>query len=161
MHIHINHCWCFDSNWGGHFDARVMVGIKRIPKGKSYHDEPDPDWKKLITVTDESSYVYNEKQLPYAKFVPRINKEVVEWLGANIKKDKDGSVQWCIGTDDYNSKDSLGYTLFFCRISDAVKFVKAWSVYKKPTSYFNYFTEDRRELNMETGKLEKVDRFSK
>lgn len=133
-----------------------MVAIKRIPKGKSYHDEPDPDWKNLITVTDESSYVCNEKQLPYSKFVPRISKEVVEWLGSNIKKGKDGSEQWCIGTDDYNSNSSIDFTLFFKRLVDARNFVKTWSVHRKPTSYFNYFNDTRRELNLETGKLQKA-----
>jgi hypothetical protein len=155
MEIYINHCGCHDSNWGGDFSCSVIVTIKRVPKGKRYYDEPEQDWKNLIYVIDESCYKPNKGQIPYSRFVQRLDQKILDWLALNVKDGENSSKQWCVGTDDYNSKD-VDFCVFFCRISDAVKFVKTWSIYKKPTSYFNYFTEDRRELNMETGKLQKV-----
>ena len=41
-----NHCWCYDSNWGGHYDCQVIVGLS------SYKEGYKEDWERLLTKVD-------------------------------------------------------------------------------------------------------------
>lgn len=85
-----------------------------------------------------------------------LNQEVIDWLNDNIEDRKfvseDCEIQerkaWAIGDDKYNSNTPWEFKLFFARQKDALKFIKEWSIYKKPTFYFDYFHSDRRELDI-------------
>jgi len=85
-----------------------------------------------------------------------LKPEVIDWLNENIqdKIDTDENTPvnerkgWCIGNDEYNSHKSYEINVLFARQKDALKFIDKWSIYKKPTFYFDYFNEDRREMNI-------------
>ncbi|AUG88420.1 hypothetical protein PQC39_gp056 [Vibrio phage Vp_R1] len=88
------------------------------------------------------------REHPYPK------QEVLDWLTENVP-DRNGKKGWCIGSDEYIAGDSCaGFTFFFQIRADAMKFIKAWSKWKKPVIYTQYFTDVRRKLNLETMKYE-------
>ena len=97
----------------------------------------------------------------------RLKPEVLAWLQANVKDRPlaqwqrelgDQPQGWCIGTDKYNSRDSLNFSVFFERTGDAMKFIKRWSSHGKPVDYLNYFRDVRKKLNPTTGRLTRVAR---
>ena len=156
MNILINHCWCFDSNWGGNYNCRVIVSINRILKGKRYHDTPSEDWTNLL---DEHAFSPEpDVSLFQERVVRRLKPEIIKWLSENVKDRKcSGHKQgWCIGTDMYNSRDPLSFAIFFERQMDAMKFVRRWSSFKNPVHYLNYFKNIRKELNPLTHKLDRI-----
>ena len=178
MHLHINHVFCLDSIWGGMYDCRYLVDFKKVLAGNSYYDEPNPDWTNLV----ERKPFFDEKEYEQFRNNPKLKHidkevhktmcqkqtvvlkpEVLAWLKENIKERKDkGSPQgWCIGTDAYNSINSLSLSIFFHRKRDALAFIKKWSIHSKPTTYFDYFKNVRKELNLKTKKLELVSEFTK
>lgn len=177
MHYFKNHCWCSDSNWGGNYDCKYIVTIDRIPKGGSYYDTPESDWTNLVTsykIFDQKEYdslksyykdKYDEEELLSRshKKTTTLKKEVVEWLNSNVKDRirEDINKGWCIGSDKYNLNANISISIFFHRRRDALKFIKEWSEYKKPTTYFDYFKDIRKELNNETMKLEVVEELSR
>lgn len=177
MHYFTNHSWCSDSNWGGHYDCRYIITIDRIPKGKTYYDSPEKDWVNLVESRmffDKEEYdslksfykdKYSESDLKRMsqKKTYTLKKEVREWLKSNIKDRKGEEINkgWCIGSDRYNSDSGISIRVFFHRRVDALNFIKEWSEYKKPTTYFDYFKDIRKELKLETMKLEVVKSFSK
>lgn len=136
MEILINHCWCSDSNHGGVYLCRCILSISRIEKGKTYYDPPMEDWIRLL---------YKHEG------VRKLKPEVFEWLSNNIPDDK-----WAVGTDAYNRLNELNFYIFFQSSRDALKFIKHWSVFKKPLHYLNYFTDNRREFDPKTKTLRKV-----
>lgn len=157
MHMLVNHCWCSDSNWGGHYNCRVIVQIDRIAEGNTYYDPPTEDWTKLT----------EKHELEWKKFgdgreTIRLKAEVLDWLKENVKdrpKCGDEHVQgWAIGTDKYNSQNTLSFTVFFERTSDGLRFIKRWSSHKKPVSYLNYFRDTLRKLDPKTNRLRIVKR---
>ncbi len=85
-----------------------------------------------------------------------LNQEVIDWLEDNIDDrkfvDPNSPIEkrkaWAFGDDKYNSNTPWEFKLFFARQKDALKFIKEWSIYKKPTFYFDYFHSDRRELDI-------------
>ena len=87
-----------------------------------------------------------------------LKPEIIKWLNENIKngKDKDKTKGWNIGSDLYNSKNSCSFNIFFYRYIDAMKFVKEFSVYKKPLNYLNYFDDIRKQYNIKSKKLEVI-----
>lgn len=92
--------------------------------------------------------------------VPKLKQEVIDWLNENVKDNPKPYDQcakgWCMGNDDYRANDRSNLALFFHRRSEAMAFVKRWSVHKKPTTYLDYFKDIRKELI--DGKLIKVER---
>jgi len=93
--------------------------------------------------------------------VPQLKPEVIDWLNENVNDDPKPYNQcakgWCMGNDGYRASDShSNLCLFFYRRSDAMAFVKQWSVHKKPTTYLNYFKDIRKELI--GGKLVQIER---
>lgn len=132
MELFQNHCWCSDSNWGGIYDCRYILTIRRRPE--------EHDWTRLITETDET-------------FI--LKPEIVSWLERNVK-DFDSKKGWAIGTDKYNEHAYIDFNVFFQRKSDAVKFAARWGKYKKLTKYYNYFRSKRYELNLKTMRLSLV-----
>ena len=151
MNVLINHCWCSDSNWGGHYNCRVIVSIDRVPVGKTYYDAPEPDWLNLLEL----------HTLANGREVRRLKPEVIQWLQDNIKdrQDDEQKKAWCVGTDKYNADMAISFTLFFERPSDALKFIKRWSSHKHPVDYLNYFQDIRRELDFVTGRMKRVPRW--
>jgi hypothetical protein len=169
MHIHINHNFCTDSNWGGVYWADYMVSIPRAIEGSPY-SKPDQDWRllKKVKMLDQKNYDNLKKRNKYSEEdlqdlcmsnTLRLDPKVFEWLEnnvADVKKEKG----FCVGTDNYNFNDLISFTIFFVRKSDALRFIKIWSQHKKPTTYFDYFKEIRKQLNLKTNKLETVDEFT-
>lgn len=178
MHVHINHCFCMDPNWGGEpYWSRYMVAIQDKlsydPKAKK-----EEDW---INLTGEHSFFDQEQYDRYkdGKFFKgysdemlhdmcksttrRLAPKVWEWLEKNIEDTKEngrkGEKGFCVGTDAYNHRNN-DFTIWFYRRSDALKFIKTWSVYKKPTTYFDYFKEIRKEIDFKTQKLKTVEEFT-
>ena len=157
MDVLINHCWCFDSNWGGNYDCRVIVSINRILEGKTYYDIPSEDWTNLL---EEHAFNPEPERMFGERMVPRLKPEIIQWLSKNVKDRKcTGHKQgWCIGSDMFNSKDPLSLLIFFERQRDAIKFIRRWSSFKNPVNYLNYFKDIKRKLNTVTNKLEVVPR---
>ena len=159
-----NHCWCSDSNWGGNYNCQIIVSLQ------SYgHDEGD--WLAIMEPTkipDVEAYEWSKKyfeeeglpterldQSKYYKRIYRPKQHVMDWLEANVPDDRNGKKMWCIGSDEYlASGSSCSTSFFFQRRRDAMAFIKEFSEYKKPVFYTQYFTDVRRELNLETMKYE-------
>lgn len=166
MHVHINHMFCTESIWGGMYTCSFMVSIEKYfprpepgPEGGIVLPPPHEDWKNLI---DEVKI--RPKALFDWPYIFKLKPEVFKWLEDNVK-DIGGHVAsyvkqngkgFAIGSDAYNSKGQLDFSIFFYRRSDAMNFIKRWSVYKKPTTYFDYFKEVRRQYNFKTKTLQKV-----
>jgi hypothetical protein len=179
MHVYTNHCWCSDSNWGGSYDCRIILSIHRIGRGKGYYDTPEEDWTNLTEEFEGFDHLEFEafkkacpdtdveqlRRMCVKPFARRLKPEVLQWLHDNVpdKKghvDKENPKGWCVGSEGYMARDSLKVSIFFYRRSDALNFIRTWSKYKKPVSYFNYFKDTRQELDLETNKLRYVEEFS-
>lgn len=160
-----------------------MVTVEHGSRFSKAFDRSKEDWENLTvehTALDKEEYDRNvqiSKKLghdknfteeDYIKWATRtyrkLKPEVLAWLEANVKdrRDSEQPKGWCVGNDDYHMRcryeDSIN--IFFERRSDALGFIKKFSVYKKPTTYFDYFKEIRKELNLETNTLQKVEDFS-
>lgn len=153
MHFHQNHCWCSQSHWDGEtFDCRYLVIIEQVSM-VDYNGPEEDDFNNLL---HENQVMIERDLLGKMVEVPRniltLNREVYDWLENNVEDMKghdygDGDRKgWCIGDDDYRENDHLSLTVFFRRRRDAMKFIKTWSTHKKPTTYLNYFKDDRRRL---------------
>lgn len=120
---------------------------ERRRKFDSFKDYSDEELKNISTVS-------------YRKLKP----EVLAWLEANVKdrRDSEQPKGWCVGNDDYHMRGRYenSINVFFERRLDALAFIKEFSVYKKPTTYFDYFKEIKKELNLETNTLQVVKQFS-
>lgn len=167
MEYYTNHCWCSASNWDSDFfDCRFLITINK-DVDKEFEDMLVT--KKVFMEEDYNRYVScMKKALPevYISIVEKdsfkkgfykkynaLSEEVLQWLMDNVEDNKEGKT-WCIGDDNYLSTGyaQQTFTFFFKRRKDAMAFVKHWSKYKKPTTYFDYFRDKRKELNLETGK---------
>lgn len=169
-----NHIWCSDSNWGGEYDCRHTVFFSRY--GKSDNEDwvaiVDEDADKLF---DKDRFDSMVKMLTnkgrefdpedfrenYNQSVPNFKPEVLQWLHDNVKDkpkvDSDGHIKgWCIGSVEYRTHPRTGISVFFHRRKDAMAFIKRWSKWKKPVHYCQYFTDVRKNLNLETLKYELV-----
>lgn len=87
----------------------------------------------------------------------RLNDDVINWLHKNIKDQLDGTKGWCVGNDEYNSRD-LDFSIWFYRRKDALAFIRQWSVYKKPTGSYNQNSYIEKKLNLETMTMQRVER---
>ncbi len=162
MRYFTNHCWCSDSNWGGTFDCRYILTIEQ---------DVDPDFGELLTATkffsqqefDMLSEMYKDtpeyRHLIVSKEMAmrntfRLSPNVLQWLSDNVlpRKGFDINEGWAIGTDEYNrtSYPQGAFDIFFHRKRDLMNFIKEFSKYKKPTVYFDYFNDTRKELNLKT-----------
>ena len=166
MYVLINHCWCRDCNWGGQYDCRVIVSIDRIAEGKTYYDPPMDDWTNLI---EKHEYEWKDEVGFLHHDTNRLKPEIMQWLTDNIKDRKllkwemkrgENPKGWAVGTDLYNARDQLSFSVFFERTGDALKFIKRWSVYKKPVDYLNYFRDVRKKLDPKTNTLRRVPRWN-
>lgn len=90
------------------------------------------------------------------KLIPTLNNETIKWLNENIPDQKfsdendtlENKKAWAIGSDKYLLKDRK-ISIFFARQSDALRFIKEFSIFKTPTLYFDYFHDDHREMKLE------------
>jgi hypothetical protein len=87
------------------------------------------------------------------KPIYNLRPKVVEWLEDNVKFNKEGQ-GWAIGSDEYRLHDGQKFTIWFQRKSDAQKFIKTWSSFKKATSFYNHFNDTNTVLNLETMKYQ-------
>lgn len=156
MTYYSNHCWCRMSHWDNEsYDCRHIVSIQEIPIGREYHDGPTDDWKALVTEREMKPSNKEDCNF-FDNTTVDLNPPVLNWLKENVqdRKNQDNNKGWCIGNEKYRSRTPLSLNIFFHRRRDAMKFIKEWSIYKKPVEYFSYFTETRKKLNFETNKLE-------
>lgn len=169
MHYHSNHMWCSESNWTGEiYCSRHMVGI-------SEHYDTN-DWGEMIyttSVVDQRKLDALREAMPdkadsvwemiCGVDAPCLQKPVVAWLYDNVKDlsretEDNGTLRaWAIGDVDYRSRDFMNLNIWFQRKADAMAFIRKWSEHKKPTTYCNYFKDDRRKLI--DGKLVVVDQL--
>jgi len=167
-----NHIWCSDSNWGGGFNCRHLVSIESYKSGKNdwknitdikkvFVQSEYDEWKKQEETEEESEdkkRFYTEERLIRlsTKNVIVLKKDVMDWLQNNISDEKNGAKGWCVGSENYNAGESgISFKVFFKRKSDAMKFIKQWSEWKKPVFYCQYFTDVRKELDLKTLKYKK------
>jgi len=160
-----NHCWCSDSNWGGMYDCQIIVNLS------CYEDYDKEDWNNLFTKEryfsqeeyEKIKKIYNGKEYYTDDFyrsmstkdINVLKPEVYQWLLDNVPDSEDNEKMWCIGSRDYLFQDSYSsFSFFFQRRKDAMKFIKTWSIHKKPVYYTQYFTDVRKKLNFETMKYE-------
>lgn len=136
MNVLVNHCWCSDSNWGGHYNCRVIVSINR--NETDYYSPITQDWKNIVDEDEKNDII-------------RFKPDVIEWLKKNF-----ADRRWAIGTDEYNNRSRISISVFFQSTKDAMKFIKQWSSHKRPVNYFNYFRDIRFKLNEKTGRLSRV-----
>ncbi len=161
-----NHCWCFNSHWDNkHYDCQIIVSLS------SYEDHDKEDWNNLFTKEKHfSQEVYEENKKIFVgkeyytedfyrsmstKDINVLKPEVYQWLLDNVPDSVHNEKMWCIGSKDYIFRDSCSsFSFFFQRRKDAMKFIKTWSIHKKPVYYTQYFTDVRKKLNLETMKYE-------
>lgn len=163
-----NHCWCSSSHWDGEvYYCQVIVSLD------SYSDHTVDDWNSIMTteeVHDSDMYksmvmLFEDLGKPledlhkdmFIKDVPIPKPEVLDWLTENVPDRPDGTKGWCIGSEDYRAGDSCcSFSFFFQLRTDAMKFIKEFSKWKKPVRYTQYFTDVRKVLDLETLKYEEV-----
>lgn len=170
MDVLVNHCFCTDSNWGGSYNCRTMLVIEQYKEEDSAsEDEQTQDWTDLIeehdffnkrkyeqmTIKDRHS---EELMQEFStESTNRLKPEVLKWLNDNIKdRDDENKKGWCVGSDSYNANMGISFAIFFHRQTDAMKFIKTWSVHKNPLTWFNYFDNIRKKLDIKTNKLKIV-----
>ena len=161
-----NHCWCRDSNWGGHYDCCIIVSID----GYDEHDEEDYE-KMFVTqshfsqkqydankrVFTSMDYELEEEKLLSASMteISLPSDEVMDWLQENVADGKSGEKMWCIGSKEYIATDGGSFSFFFQRRKDAMAFIARFSKWKKPVNYCQYFTDVRKTLDLTTLKYKK------
>ena len=107
---------------------------------------------------EEKGEIFNPSDLKDGMFkreTVTLKQEVIDWLNDNLKdvkgSDENTPIEkrksWGIGSQSQNSKQSYQIDIVFTRQLDALEFIKQWSVYKKPTIYFDYFHDDKREMD--------------
>lgn len=158
-----NHCWCSDSNWGGHYNCQIIVNIS------SYEDHDSEDYTNMThqevhfsqkdyeraqeIFTGEPHYNDAFYRSYATKTIRVFNQDVLDWLEKNVA-DSNGNKMWAVGSKDYQSIDGSGKSVFFNRRKDAMAFIKRFSQWKKPIYYTQYFTDVRKKLNLKTMKYE-------
>ena len=182
MDYYQNWTWCRESNWDGKtFDSRHSVSFGKYVKYEI--DDICPDWEAVTTSKmiispkeleqnhkmnarwkkEKGEFLWKDQEsLEEAskRTVPVLRDYVIDWLHANVRHSSDAKMRhqpqgWAFGSEEYRLTDSIRFTIWFLRRRDALNFIKRWSIHKKPTSYYNSFTGDNRELV--DGKLVAVD----
>ena len=135
----------------------------RLTETKDFFNEKEYD-KRMNEIQEEvekKGEVFNSNDYAYEKSFSTkdtvtLKPEVIKWLNENIQDelntDENTPINkrkaWCIGDDEYNSNKAYSLTVFFSRQKDALKFINKWSIFEKPTHYFDYFHDDSREMNI-------------
>lgn len=149
--------------------------FERLTEEKKFFDQSSWDFRLdyYKEKAEKKGKVFNEsdyddiKHLENKKTVS-LKQEVVDWLNENIEDNK-GTTQdtpenerkaWGVGNDEYNSAQSYRIHVFFARQKDALKFIERWSIYKKPTYYFDYFHDESREMDIKKV-IKKTNKYRK
>lgn len=162
-----NHIWCSESNWdNSHYDCRHLVSLSSYEKGYA------EDWGRLIdekadTYLDRDNDVFikalrklgaSDEEIDECctRYSKNLKPYVLQWLHENVsdRKGEECNKGWAIGSIRYRSNEVSSFTIFFHRKSDAMRFIKTFSVHRKPIYYCQYFTDIRKKLNLETMKYE-------
>lgn len=175
MNYYSNHIWCSSSNWDGvSFDCKNMISIDLKDFSEPNSNKINIDWRNILYESEplfiQKSYEclkktfsdkYSDEKIKEMATQPviRLKKEVFLWLENNVKDINSSKKGWCLGDDFYNKDSIISFEFFFYRRRDALNFIKEWSFYKKPTTYFNYFNNIRKKLNIKTNKLKIVSSF--
>lgn len=109
-----------------------------------------------LTLTPEKK---EEIRLNSFKKIPMIKPEIIEWLNLNIKDVKNINKKtllsekksWAIYSKEILLEEPKHkFSIFFSRQIDALRFIKEFSIFEKPTTYFDYFSDIHTEINTET-----------
>lgn len=163
-----NHCFCSESYW---FDGTYLC--RHIVSFNKYEEHNKIDWDNLIdenaeTILDEFAYELGKKYKPELdesvlisksqKPVKNLKPHVLQWLEDNVKdrKDHECTKGWDIGSAEYRGTESPSLAIFFHRKNDAMAFIREFSVHKKPVHYCQYFSDVRKELDLSTGKYNRI-----
>jgi hypothetical protein len=134
------------------YNCRVIAALERIPEGKTFYDAPTEDWKNLVDIDDDYQTASDYGTV-------KLKPEVYQWLEENIPN-RNKVKGWAIGTDDYNSRNKLNFTFFFQSARDAERFIKRWSVIRRPYTKLNYFLNKRYKYNLSTKTLQRISEKS-
>lgn len=160
-----------------YFEANITVSINKeidniqiLKENKILID--NPDWNILSNeqiVFDEKRYNKYIKQMNVFinnNFISQTNNEterkrikenfnlssfflkneIIQWLNDNI--DNKEQQNWTTGNQEFNFKNHNTIFVFFKKQEDALMFIEKWSVFKKPTFYFDFFNNDKREISI-------------
>lgn len=174
MDILKNWCWCSESNWDlQQFNCQIILTIKKHNDNSINWREPadNSDWERTTIekkVFDKDTYevfqdLYEEnpnKRLPMKK-IYTLKPEVIDWLNENIEdveeKGETLNKGWAIFDETATPAFKKDVQVFFRKKSDALKFIRRWSEYKKPTFDWDYFKDTRKKLDFNAKKLVLVD----
>jgi hypothetical protein len=161
MKFYSGYYFCTRSCWdNGNYDCKNLVAIENY--SLEYSEYGNEDFKKLIKsklIFDEERFSFHKEHNPdnAESFRTLCNKKcyfldfiVEQWLLENVLDDQKGVKGWCVGNDEYNSNDSQGFSLFFYRRRDALKFIRQFSVYQKPTETYNQNSYIHKILDLKT-----------
>jgi hypothetical protein len=161
-------CWGGDTYWCKYLVAIEKHNIRRgtdsnyskneeeylnLTEERSFFDKEE--FSRLSNFESLADFSYAELKRMATRPFRKLKPEVLDWLNENIKDGPEGK-GWCCGNDEYLYKSWESLSLFFYRKLDALNFIEQWSIYKVPTTYFDYFRGIRKELNVETKRLVKV-----
>lgn len=168
-----NAYWCSDSIWGGDYNCEYIVSIEKFVGEEDFQkDPPNIDFQNCIEETSffsekkyqeqlnifskhlkENDKLNDEKIEEISKEVSmiqtyRLKPDIVKWLEDNVtdRKDPYCNKGWSVGTDKYNSINVTSFDIFFHRKADAMKFIKTFSLYKKPTMIFDSFNDKKEKM---------------
>lgn len=123
------------------YNKTVEIMINNISKYKQLSEE-------------EIEKIKEDFKESYFDLVPTLKPEIIDWLNENIEdvknpeseeiQDKKG---WCIGNNSYRAQ-ARDITIFFKRELDALRFIRECSAFKEPVFYFDYFSDDRRNMDL-------------
>lgn len=91
--------------------------------------------------------------------IPMIKQEIIDWLNVNIQDKKNikentplsEKKSWSIYSKEALIDESKNkFQIFFSRQIDALRFIKEFSIFEKPTTYFDYFSDIHSEMNIES-----------
>ena len=163
MRYFTNYCWCSDNIWGdGIYDCRYILTIEKgvdpefdelLEDAKFFSQEDYDMFADMYKDNKEYRDLIVSKEMAMRNTY-RLNRTPMEWLNNNVKNRVGETYPqgWAIGSDAYNRSSYAqgAFDIFFHRKRDLMNFIKEFSKYKKPTFYFDYFNDTRKELNLDT-----------
>lgn len=174
MNYHSNHFTCHNSNWENKpfENAEVCVTIYNTISIFSDINKRinNPDFDLLL---EEKDFYNNKYQIN--DVINTLKQNVLEWLDENVEDQKDISEDingdeiiidrshpslykgWCINSDQSTRYGECN--IYFTRQLDALKFIKTFSIFKEPITYFDYFHYDKREMEI-TKIIETINKYS-
>lgn len=166
MELFINHFSClrpFNFIEGKCYHSSYMVKVEMYPMNTEYsaYGDMNPDFSSVVDCDlpffNEARYNrLRKKDWEDGKIrryisgdtTNRLKPHIIDWLENNIEDRKDKNYKKGYSyKDDSGNCETIDFELFFHRKNDALKFIKEFSLRKKPTFYFDYFKDVRNTLN--------------